>query len=561
MKAIGYIRVSTTRQDLERQKKLLKDYCIMKNYTIVDIYSDKQTGATSNREGYIKLLRTDKSIADVIIVSELSRLSREDEIINTLSQINMILRNGLNVVFLDDESKIYKGGSTLALVDIITLSVKAQQAVDERKKIKTRMITGRRAKAVHFRNMFTGGRVPYGYTKVPNPNYKTYVTPKTFLERHPKEAKVIADIYDWIIEGATLREVARKLQENGIKSNLKNDFSATSVLSIVRNPIYKGIWKFQDEEYNGDAIVSETIWEKANYTISNRSLRPTAKQVLHYNPLRGLLKCSCGKSMTIVPVNGNYIFRCSTKKDKYDKVICNNGSINSNLILIAVWKCVKLVVSLSEYINRSGEEISNRQNEIEDINSTINKKNKEIEQITQEQENLVDSLAVVKDTGLRKQIETKYRENQCNIYRLNEEIKRVGERKIGLLQLIEKIKHQADENIIDGLTCEQKRNIYLRELENVSFYSNKRKRGFLVVKFKNGYERIMLLRSRKLPDIFLLPSFFVMDRENCKVEIQTNKRRKTAGIGSKLRIYDSMELEKHFNLTDWDIAKDLKKVK
>ena len=71
-----------------------------------------------------------------------------------------------------------------------------------------------------------------------------------------------------------------------------------------------------------------------------------------------------------------------------------------------------MVVSLSEYINRSGEEISNRQNEIEDINSTINKKNKEIEQITQEQENLVDSLAVVKDTGLRKQIETKYRENQ-----------------------------------------------------------------------------------------------------------------------------------------------------
>ena len=130
-----------------------------------------------------------------------------------------------------------------------------------------------------------------------------------------------------------------------------------------------------------------------------------------------------------------------------------------------------------------------------------------------------------------------------------------------MLQLIEKIKHQADEKIIDGLSCEQKRNIYLRELENVSFYSNKRKRGFLVVKFKNGYERIMLLRSRKLPDIFLLPSFFVMDRENCKVEIQTNKRRKTAGIGSKLRIYDSMELEKHFNLADWDIAKDLKKVK
>lgn len=66
MKAIGYIRVSTTRQDLERQKKLIEDYCIIKNYEIVDIFSDKQTGATSNREGYIKLLRTDKTTADII---------------------------------------------------------------------------------------------------------------------------------------------------------------------------------------------------------------------------------------------------------------------------------------------------------------------------------------------------------------------------------------------------------------------------------------------------------------------------------------------------------------
>ena len=96
MKAIGYIRVSTTRQDLERQKKLIQDYCIIKNYEIIDIYSDKQTGATSNREGYIKLLQTNKSMADVIIVSELSRLSREDEIMNTLTQINMILQNGLD---------------------------------------------------------------------------------------------------------------------------------------------------------------------------------------------------------------------------------------------------------------------------------------------------------------------------------------------------------------------------------------------------------------------------------------------------------------------------------
>ena len=551
MKAIGYIRVSTTRQDLERQKKLIEDYCIIKNYTIVDIYSDKQTGATSNREGYIKLLNTSKSMADVIIVSELSRLSREDEIMKTLTQINMILQNGLDVVFLDDDSKTYKGGTSLALIDIITLSVKAQQAADERKKIKTRMITGRKSKAVNFANMFTGGRVPYGYKKVANPDYKTYITPKTFLQKDEKEAKTIVDIYSWIIEGSSLRDVAKRLQENGIKSNLNNDFSAITILNIVKNTIYKGVWKFQDETFNGDAIVTETIWQQANDAIKNRALRPTTNAILHFNPLRGIIKCSCGKSMTIAPINKHLIFRCSTKKDKYDKKICSNGSISSDLILYAVWQCVKRVVSMDEYIHKSGEEVSKRQLEIEEINRIIDLKNNEIKQLQTEQTNLVDSLETITDGMLRNRIETKYKEKESQIYELNKDIKKIGKRKVSLHKLIEQINKHNGEKYIDELTEEQKRIIYLRELEKVTFHSNKRMRGFLVVKFKNGYERVMLLRSRKEPDVFLLPVTFTMNKEECKIQVETLG--KGFDMNSDLKEYDSAEMEKIFDLSEWRI--------
>lgn len=551
MKAIGYIRVSTTRQDLERQKKLIQDYCIIKNYEIIDIYSDKQTGATSNREGYIKLLQTNKSMADVIIVSELSRLSREDEIMNTLTQINMILQNGLDVVFLDDESKTYKGGSSLALVDIITLSVKAQQAADERKKIKTRMITGRKSKAVSFANMFTGGRVPYGYKRVANPDYKTYITPKTFLQRDEKEANVISDIYNWIIEGSSLRDVARRLQENGIKSNLNNDFSAITILNMVKNTIYKGVWKFQNELFNGDAIVTETIWQQANDAIKNRALRPATNAILHFNPLRGIIKCPCGKSMTIAPINDRHIYRCTTKKDKYDKKICSNGSISSDLLLYAVWRCVKLVVSMEEYITKSGEEVSNRQLEIEEINRIVDLKNKEILQLQEEQNNLVDSLATITDEKLRNRIETRYKEKEYQIYELNNDIKKIGKKKISLMKLIEQINRHNGEKFIDELTEEQKRNIYLRELERVTFFSNKRMRGFLVVKFKNGYERVMLLRSRKEPDVFLLPPTFTMNHTERK--IQVDFLNKGFDMNRNVKLFDSVELEEAFELSEWRI--------
>ena len=371
MKAIGYIRVSTSRQDLERQDKLIREYCTIKNYSIVEIYSDKKSGATNNREAFIKMLQVDKSQADVLIVSELSRLSRKEEILRTLNELNLILQNGLDLVFLDDESKVYKGGSTLDLIDIITLAVKAQQASDERKKITTRMITGRKAKAASFTNMFTGGRVPYGYKKVANPNYKLYVTPKSLLVVDEQEAKVIKDIYSWIAEGASLRDVAKRLQGLGIKTDRGNDFSAIIILKMVKNPIYMGVWKFKDEIFSGDAIVTKQIWDKANDSIKNRALRPTSEETIHYNPLRGIIKCSCGKSMTIAPANKHLLFRCSTKKDMYDRVICTNGSISSELILQAVWKCVKMVVSMEEYMVKNSGEIDKMQLEIEEIDKAI----------------------------------------------------------------------------------------------------------------------------------------------------------------------------------------------
>lgn len=555
MKAIGYIRVSTSRQDLERQDKLIREYCTIKNYSIVEIYSDKKSGATNNREAFIKMLQVDKSQADVLIVSELSRLSRKEEILRTLNELNLILQNGLDLVFLDDESKVYKGGSTLDLIDIITLAVKAQQASDERKKITTRMITGRKAKAASFTNMFTGGRVPYGYKKVANPNYKLYVTPKSLLVVDEQEAKVIKDIYSWIAEGASLRDVAKRLQGLGIKTDRGNDFSAIIILKMVKNPIYMGVWKFKDEIFSGDAIVTKQIWDKANDSIKNRALRPTSEETIHYNPLRGIIKCSCGKSMTIAPANKHLLFRCSTKKDMYDRVICTNGSISSELILQAVWKCVKMVVSMEEYMVKNSGEIDKMQLEIEEIDKAIALKDSEVEELRKQQNNLVDSLTSITDDGLRSRINVKYLDIDSKIETTIKDINKLGRKKMGLKKLAEQIRSNNGKKYLDGLTDIQKRNIYLRELEKVTFHSNKRKRGFLVVTFKNGYERVLLLRSRKYPDIFLLPASFSMCSDECKVEVEIMKKTDNPfELQGNLVRYDSVELEKSFNLSEWNIA-------
>ena len=55
-KVIGYIRVSTNHQDLERQKVLIKKYCEENGFTLIRLIEDFGiSGADRERAGYLEL--------------------------------------------------------------------------------------------------------------------------------------------------------------------------------------------------------------------------------------------------------------------------------------------------------------------------------------------------------------------------------------------------------------------------------------------------------------------------------------------------------------------------
>ena len=92
---VGYARVSTEGQDISRQIGLITSYCNERNYNLIKIIQETISGAKRDRKSMIELLEVDSSVADMVIVSELSRLSREDDIMSVLSQINDLLKQGL----------------------------------------------------------------------------------------------------------------------------------------------------------------------------------------------------------------------------------------------------------------------------------------------------------------------------------------------------------------------------------------------------------------------------------------------------------------------------------
>lgn len=75
----GYIRVSTEKQDLTRQRTSIYEFADKKNLKIEKIFEDKSTGTNFNRDGYKELVDRTIEENDVIIVTDLDRLGRSKE--------------------------------------------------------------------------------------------------------------------------------------------------------------------------------------------------------------------------------------------------------------------------------------------------------------------------------------------------------------------------------------------------------------------------------------------------------------------------------------------------
>ncbi|MHB1527669.1 MAG: recombinase family protein [Candidatus Dormibacteria bacterium] len=117
----GYARVSTTQQDLERQLNALAKAGVDPNR----IYSDKKSGATTDRPGLIDVFDRLRP-GDVLVVYTLDRLGRT--VRDVLNQIHDLREAGVGLRTLADTIPIdtSKPGDAMSELAIILLSLFAQ---------------------------------------------------------------------------------------------------------------------------------------------------------------------------------------------------------------------------------------------------------------------------------------------------------------------------------------------------------------------------------------------------------------------------------------------------
>lgn len=294
--AVVYARYSShsqTDQSIEGQLAAAHAYAAQKGYTIVKEYCDRaQTGRNDNRDAFQQMLAdTDKKSFDVIITWKIDRIGRNRE--DIAFNKHRCKKNGVSIEYVaenlpDSAEAIILEGVLEAMAEYysVQLSANVKRGIRESAK----------------KGLFHGGTVPLGY-KI-NRDTKQY-------EINPETAPIVQQIFKRYSEGETEFEIIRWLNDSGVKTTRKQTFGKSSLLTILHNEKYIGIYRFEEIVHTDKIppIVDRETFEKVQKLMKVNQRAPSHKWSYMDFILTDKLFCGhCGEPMvgvSGVSCNGN----------------------------------------------------------------------------------------------------------------------------------------------------------------------------------------------------------------------------------------------------------------
>lgn len=547
-RVISFARVSTEKQDIGRQIDLIKNYCEENEYTIVLSIEEKVSGAKANRKGINQLLCCTDEDADLVICTDMSRLSREEDVLEVANYISSIVKSGLDLMFLDKPDKVYKANEVIPFPELLVLVVNAFANAQERKKISERMNT---QKYIMFqRNPYTyfGSRIPFGFDVIDNPLYNSKQIdskqPTKVLKENPKQIAILKEMYQRTIQGETLEQLRYFLQTKGIEKTISD------VSVILKNRLYIGERTRGNMTMNIEPIIDLDTFNQAAIQRNNNVVQ-IQKGIINFNSLKGIFKCSCGNSMTIRKTRDVLSYGCFNRIAKKD---CNSYGVRVDVINNIVWHSYINVIGWEQYSATTKERISKLNADINIIKGTISNLNKTLLSIQGEKLKLSDAILNTDNAELRDMYSIKFTNQQNDERDIKTEIKKLNN-EISLLQKnIEDIS-QID-NINYDIPIQEKAILYKKAISKVVYYSLNNFKGFVHVIYKNGFSVTYMVKKHSLGYVAQLPQTFTFNPEtmNVSVEVMNPTAEMNFSFNAfETKTYTFDEIEKNFPVEEWYI--------
>jgi len=303
-----YTRVSTDNQaekefsSCEAQEEKIKSFVnSQNNWQVFKVYSDAgYSGATLKGPALQQLLSDMKERKiDMVLVYKIDRLTRSPKDFYQL--IEFFEQSKIDFISITERFDTSTPAGRLLRNIMLTFSQFERELTSER----TRDKMLERAK----KGMANGGLTPYGYMRRDKK-----------LIPHPREAEEIKSIFETYIETGSLAKTYQMLKEKGIKNKNGKNFSKTNIAHILRNVVYVGKIKHNNEIYQG---IHEPIISEEMFGLAQKIHKEKQKNFRVYKNFLfgGLISCEgCGSKMTSCFTNKKdgkklkryYYYRCTS---------------------------------------------------------------------------------------------------------------------------------------------------------------------------------------------------------------------------------------------------------
>ncbi len=403
-----YIRVSTTDQveySPISQLKIGLKYALEHQIYIPKefiFHDDGISGRkTDKRLGFMNLISTAKSKPkpfEVILVYSFSRFARnrEDSIV-----YKSMLRKKCKIDVISITQPLSDGKESIILESVY-------EAMDEYYSLDLAE-NSRRGKQEKVTRGEWLGNPPYGYV---------YDKATKRLIVDEEKALIVKQIYEHYINGLSIRSIAHKLTEQGLRSTRGGYFSDRVLKRILHNPAYIGkvryceggfqrdYYKDDIQLYNGiqQPIIDINTFNKAQeinkkkYEMRFKYQKPQPK---HEHWLRGLLKCGdCGKNLVKIKIyNRKYaFFQCSS----YVKGNCfRSHHIKEPDVVSLILEQLKKDFTEKLDINIAKGEKDIQISSVDIIKATIKKCEDKLKRVKSAYENGIDSVEEYKENKER----------------------------------------------------------------------------------------------------------------------------------------------------------------
>ena len=303
MRTAVYVRVSSDRQDVDlsvaAQLKALREYAARNGHVIVWEFVDQaESGRTSYRPQFRQMIsmakHTDRPF-DLILVYKYSRFarSREDSIVYKA----LLKKNGVQLTSITEPFDDTAVGRLMQSII---------ECIDEfySENLGEEVTRGMRESAA--RGFYLSCRPPYGYRKIKvNDGGKEH----TRLDTDEFQSRIVASIFEEVINGKGLTDIVKGLNSKGIASPRGNTWGKTSIHKMLNNEIYTGnmVWGHNSKRglppVRADnacpAIVDQETFRRVQSLLRERSFaRVHPQRISSQYLLSGLARCGhCGKAL------------------------------------------------------------------------------------------------------------------------------------------------------------------------------------------------------------------------------------------------------------------------